>query len=48
MKWETNDTTRPDGRWNYPVDAKTARLECIAYSEFTRLHVAASKLTMDS
>lgn len=29
MKWETNDFTRPNGRWNYPEVAKTARLECV-------------------
>lgn len=28
MKWETNEFTRPNGRWNYPEVAKTARLEC--------------------
>lgn len=28
MKWDTNETTRPNGRWNYPAVAKTARLEC--------------------
>ncbi len=28
MKWETNEFTRPAGRWNYPAVAKTARLEC--------------------
>jgi hypothetical protein len=28
MRWETNDFTRPNGRWNYPAVGKTARLEC--------------------
>lgn len=28
MKWETNETTRPNGRWNYPSVGRTARLEC--------------------
>lgn len=28
MKWDTNDTTRPNGRWCYPAVARTARLEC--------------------
>jgi hypothetical protein len=28
MKWDTNETTRPNGRWNYPAAGKTARLEC--------------------
>jgi hypothetical protein len=29
MRWETNETTRPNGRWIYPEVAKTARLECL-------------------
>jgi hypothetical protein len=28
MKWDTNDHTRPNGKWNYPRVSKTARLEC--------------------
>jgi len=28
MRWETNETTRPNGRWNYPAVGRTARLEC--------------------
>lgn len=28
MKWETNEFTRPNGRWAYPAVAKTVRLEC--------------------
>lgn len=28
MKWDSNETTKPNGRWNYPAVAKTARLEC--------------------
>jgi hypothetical protein len=28
MRWETNDFTRPNGRWIYPEVSKTARLEC--------------------
>jgi hypothetical protein len=29
MKWETNEFTRPNGRWNYTAAGKTARLECV-------------------
>lgn len=28
MRWDTNETTRPNGRWNYPAVGRTARLEC--------------------
>jgi hypothetical protein len=28
MRWETNEFTRPNGRWVYPEVARTARLEC--------------------
>jgi hypothetical protein len=28
MKWDTNETTKPNGRWNYPNVGRTARLEC--------------------
>jgi hypothetical protein len=28
MKWDTNETTKPNGRWNYPAVGRTARLEC--------------------
>src|SRR5207253_11176787 len=29
MKWLTNEITRPNGRWDFPKVAKTARLECL-------------------
>lgn len=28
IKWENDDTTRPDGNWNYDELAKTVRMEC--------------------
>ncbi|HRV30806.1 MAG TPA: phage terminase large subunit family protein [Kiritimatiellia bacterium] len=28
MKWDTNDTTCPNGKWNYDLVARTARYEC--------------------
>lgn len=29
MKWETNEFTKPRGKWNYAEAGKTARIECI-------------------
>lgn len=28
LKWDTNETTKPDGKWNFEELAKTIRLEC--------------------